>query len=49
MIGDRKSDAEFGSRAGLYPILLGEDCEHFAAAADFVIGREVGSARPIRA
>jgi D-glycero-D-manno-heptose 1,7-bisphosphate phosphatase len=49
MIGDRQSDAEFVSRAGLYPILLGEDCEHFAAAADFIIGREARSARPIGA
>jgi len=46
MVGDRLSDAEFGSRAGLYPILLGEDFPHLAAAADFIIAR---SARPIGA
>lgn len=38
MIGDRKSDAEFGARAGLHPILIGESVESFAQAADFILG-----------
>lgn len=43
MIGDRQSDAEFGRRAGLYPILIGEDCPHLAAAADFILARPIGA------
>jgi D-glycero-D-manno-heptose 1,7-bisphosphate phosphatase len=38
MIGDRQSDAEFGTRAGLRPILIGENVETFAQAADFILG-----------
>lgn len=43
MIGDRTSDAEFGRRAGLYPILIGGDCSHFAEAADSIIARDRSS------
>jgi D-glycero-D-manno-heptose 1,7-bisphosphate phosphatase len=40
MIGDRQSDAEFGTRAGLYPILIGGAAAHLAEAAAFILARE---------
>ncbi|HTU61369.1 MAG TPA: HAD family hydrolase [Polyangiales bacterium] len=40
MVGDRTSDAEFGRRAGLHSLLIGEHCQHLAEAADAIIRRD---------